>query len=56
LNSKAGRPRDIEDVRSVLLKNPQADVTYIRRWLGELGAALNEPFIARFEDVLKSAQ
>ena len=52
----AGRPRDIEDVRSVLLKNPQVDATYIRRWLGELGTALNEPFVERFEDVLKSAQ
>ena len=52
----AGRPRDIEDVRSVLLKNPQLDVAYIRHWLGELGAALNEPFVERFEDVLKSAQ
>jgi hypothetical protein len=52
----AGRPRDIEDVRSVLLKNLQVDVTYIRRWLGELGVALNEPLVERFEDVLKSAQ
>ena len=52
----AGRPRDIEDARSVLLKNPEVDVTYIRRWLGELGAAVNEPLVKRFEDVLKSAQ
>lgn len=49
----AGRPRDIEDVRCVVLKNPQVDVTYIRRWLGELGAALNEPLIARFEEIWK---
>jgi hypothetical protein len=52
----AGRPRDIEDVRSVLLKNPQLDVAYIRHWLGELGAALNEPLVERYEDVLKSTQ
>lgn len=49
----AGRPRDSEDVRSVLLKNPQVDVTYIRHWLEVLGAALNEPFIARFEEIWK---
>jgi predicted nucleotidyltransferase len=27
----AGRPRDIEDVRTVLLKNPDIDVQYIRK-------------------------
>ena len=52
----AGRPRDIEDVRSVLLKNPQLDATYIRRWLGELGAALGEPLVSRFEEVHESAR
>ncbi|MBW1803398.1 MAG: nucleotidyl transferase AbiEii/AbiGii toxin family protein [Deltaproteobacteria bacterium] len=31
----AGRPRDIEDVRSVLLKNPDLEVSYIRKWLSE---------------------
>ena len=31
----AGRPRDLEDVRSVLLKNPGADWSYIRHWLQE---------------------
>jgi hypothetical protein len=49
----AGRSRDIEDVRSVLLKNPQVDVAYIRQWLGELGAALDEPLVARFEEIWK---
>ena len=52
----AGRPRDIEDVRSVMLKNPQLDAAYIRRWLGQLGTALGEPLVARFEDVFKSAR
>ena len=31
----AGRPRDLEDVRSILLKNKDLDKTYIRKWLGE---------------------
>ncbi|GBE16152.1 hypothetical protein BMS3Abin14_02232 [bacterium BMS3Abin14] len=31
----AGRPRDLEDVRSILLRNPDVDKGYIRRWLEE---------------------
>jgi hypothetical protein len=50
----AGRPRDMDDVRSVLLRNPQADAVYIRRWLAELEVAVGEPLVARFEQLLKS--
>jgi predicted nucleotidyltransferase len=31
----SGRPRDLEDVRSIILKNPKIDVKYIRKWLRE---------------------
>ena len=31
----AGRPRDLEDVRSVILKNPGIDTQYIKNWLKE---------------------
>lgn len=31
----AGRPRDIEDVRAILLKNPHYDRIYIEKWLRE---------------------
>lgn len=31
----AGRPRDIEDVRSILIKNPDINVSYIKKWLKE---------------------
>ncbi len=48
----AGRPRDLEDVRTILLKNPQADQEYIRRWLIEFEAGLGEPFLKRFEGVI----
>lgn len=34
----AGRPRDLEDIWSVLFRNPSLDLDYIRRWLGELDA------------------
>jgi predicted nucleotidyltransferase len=49
----AGRPRDIEDVRSILLKNPELDVAYIRRWLEELGAGRQEDLVGRFEELWK---
>ncbi len=32
----AGRPRDLEDARSIIVKNPQFDQAYVRRWLREL--------------------
>lgn len=51
----AGRARDVEDVRGMLLKNPQVDLEYIRRWLQEFSEALAEPFLAQFEQIWKSS-
>lgn len=48
----AGRPRDLEDVTSVLRKNPSADPVYIRHWLGKFATALKEPFLDRFNQLL----
>ncbi len=48
----AGRPRDLEDVKGMLVKNPAADLTYIRTWLEDFSASLGEPFLERFEQVL----
>ncbi len=50
----AGRPRDLEDVRGILLKNPSIDATYIRRWLEDFSTSLGEPVLARFEEVRAS--
>ncbi len=47
----AGRPRDLEDVRSILLKNPESDQAYIRYWLKEFEAGLGEPFLKRLDRV-----
>lgn len=47
----AGRPRDIEDVRGILLKGRPLDVHYINRWLKELEAGANEPLVRRFEEI-----
>lgn len=51
----AGRPRDLEDVRGVLLKMPDVDLNYIRKWLKEFSAVEPET-IDRLEHVLKELQ
>ena len=45
----AGRPRDLEDVRMILLKNPDVDRGLIVQCLDEFERALEEPFLQRFE-------
>ncbi|MBA3017226.1 MAG: nucleotidyltransferase [Proteobacteria bacterium] len=50
----AGRPRDIEDVRTVLLKNPDIDVRYVRKWLKEFDLfSEKKEFLKTFEEVIK---
>jgi predicted nucleotidyltransferase len=50
----AGRPRDLEDVRGILLKNKELDLTYLRRWLKEFDRTVGEAFSDRFEEVYKN--
>lgn len=50
----AGRPRDLEDVRCMLLKNPGLDKAWVRRWLQELQTAVEANLVLRFEAVRKS--
>jgi hypothetical protein len=52
----AGRPRDLEDVKNVLIKNPGIDLAYIRQWLQAFTAALDEPFVERFDTVAKPVE
>ena len=49
----AGRPRDLEDVRTVLLKNPNVDAVSIRQWLEEFERALAKPYLQRFGEIWK---
>jgi predicted nucleotidyltransferase len=50
----SGRPRDIEDVRTVIVKNPDIDKQYIRRWLKEFDNSSEETnFIKIFEGIVK---
>lgn len=51
----AGRPRDLEDVRTVLVRNPDIDVSYIKEWLAEFDEASEaETFLTHFEEILKT--
>jgi hypothetical protein len=48
----AGRPRDIEDVRILLLKNPEMDTDIVRRWLREFDIDLGAAYEQEFDRVL----
>ena len=49
----AGRPRDIEDIRNILLKNKKIDKEYVLKWLTDFDRSLGESFVIRFENVAK---
>jgi len=42
----AGRPRDMEDLRGVLLRNPKYDRAYVERWLKDFEVTLGAPLRA----------
>jgi hypothetical protein len=48
----AGRPRDLEDVSSILLKNPDVNRPYITKWLEEFDRSMEgESFTERFRQI-----
>lgn len=51
----AGRPRDLEDVRTILRKQT-LDLAYIRKWLHRFSTSLGTDFFGRFEEVLQSVE
>ncbi len=49
----AGRPRDLEDVKSVIRRNPTLDLDYIRGWLREFDASVpGKRLLKDLEDML----
>lgn len=53
----AGRPRDIEDVRSIIIRNPEMDTKYIQDCLKEFDASSErKDFLKTFEEVLKDSR
>jgi predicted nucleotidyltransferase len=49
----AGRARDFEDVKSILLKNPKYDSAYIVKWLKEFDRSLGGHFLIAFRNIRK---
>lgn len=52
----AGRARDLEDVRAILVKNPGFDREYIEQWLAELDKALSTDHLAVFRRLLREIE
>jgi predicted nucleotidyltransferase len=52
----SGRPRDLEDIRVILIKNPDYDAGYIERWLGEFDTSLEEDFSGLFKTIVDDIQ
>lgn len=50
----AGRPRDLEDVRSVILKNPDFNLPYIEKWLTEFDTSLEGNYLDLFKKIKTS--
>ena len=49
----AGRARDLEDVRVLILKNEKFDKEYILKWLKEFDKSMSENFTERFKSIIK---
>jgi hypothetical protein len=52
----AGRPRDLEDVRAILVRRPHYDEQYVREWLAEFDRALARNCLATFDNVLRDSR
>lgn len=52
----AGRARDLEDIKSILLKNPKYDSVYIKKWLKAFDKSLSEKFLKTFRKIEKEIQ
>lgn len=50
----AGRPRDIEDIKAMILKNPGFDKKYILNWLKRIDAGLSTDYTNQFLNLLDS--
>lgn len=48
----AGRARDLEDIKNILLKNKNYDEVYILKYLGEFDKSLSECFTEKFKNIL----
>jgi predicted nucleotidyltransferase len=49
----AGRARDFDDIKSILLKNPKYDSGYIKKWLKQFDKSLGGNFLKVFRSIEK---
>ena len=47
----AERARDLEDIKSILLKNQKYDLDYIEKWLKEFDKSLTKQFLKIFREI-----
>jgi fido (protein-threonine AMPylation protein) len=52
----SGRPRDLEDIKSILVKNPKYNSHYVSRWLKEFDRSLDENFLETFRRTEEQAR
>ncbi|MDP1676659.1 MAG: nucleotidyl transferase AbiEii/AbiGii toxin family protein [Bacteroidota bacterium] len=52
----AGRPRDVEDVKSILQRNPSFDRSFIELWLHELSKSVDKNLVKDFHSILPSGK
>jgi len=50
----AGRPRDIEDIKIMLIKNPKYNIKYIKQWLKKFDVALDQNYQDTFAYIIKN--
>jgi len=48
----AGRPRDIEDIKNVILRNQEYDRDYVVKWLKKFDGELDTDYMKRFEKLM----
>ena len=47
----AGRPRDLDDVRGIIARNPVYDSVYVREWLTSFGNIFSTDLLARLKGI-----
>ncbi len=51
----SGRPRDLQDVRTILLKNPDVNFQYIENWLNEFDLSMEgSDFLKKLKELRKT--
>lgn len=53
----AGRSRDLEDIKSIILKNPDFDIGYIKKWLKEFDRSVKgKNLLKSFHQILRGIE